>query len=138
MFSIEKTIFDISRLTQSVLTTIENICDQFGLNNDFGYISSSSQIIAEYLSATNTKLSVSFSVYVDTEKLSLIYSADKASFQNFLIDFNEIEELRLLSDLIEVSRDNKTLVLDFHVKPRPNHLNQTRLKKNIYQNTPLI
>lgn len=138
MFSIEKTIFDISRLTQFVLTTIEGVCDQFGLNNDFGYISLSTQIIAEYLSATNTKLSVIFSVYVDTEKLSLIYSADKASFQNFLIDFNEIEKLRLLSDFIEVSMDNKTLVLDFHVKPRPNYLNQTRLKKIIYQNTPLI
>lgn len=138
MFSIEKRIFDISRLTQSVLTTIEDVCDQFGLNKDFGYITLSSQIIAEYLLATNTKLSVSFSVYVDSEKLSLIYSADKASFRNFLIEFNEIEELRLLSDFIEVSRDNKTLVLDFHVKPRPNYLNQTRLKKIIYQNTPLI
>ena len=138
MFSIETTIFDISRLTQSVLTTVEDVCDQFGLNNDFGYISLSSQIIAEYLSATNKKLSVSFSVYVDTGKLSLIYTANKASFQNFLIEFKEIEELRLLSNLIEVSRENKTLVLDFHVKPRPNHLNQTRLKKIIYQNTPLI
>lgn len=138
MFSIEKRIFDISRLTQSVLTTIEDVCDQFGLNKDFGYITLSSQIITEYLLATNTKLSVSFSVYVDSEKLSLIYSADKASFRNFLIEFNEIEELRLLSDFIEVSRDNKTLVLDFHVKPRPNYLNQTRLKKIIYQNTPLI
>ncbi len=138
MFSVETKTLDITQLEQTVLSVIEQVCEQFGLKRDFGYISLSSQIIADYLSTYSTKLLVDFSAYIDTNIVSLIFYANQASFKNFFNEFKEIEALRLLANSIEVSNDNKTLTLNFHVKPKPNYLNKTKLQKSIHQNAPLI
>ncbi len=138
MFSIETKPLNETNLTQTVLATIEDVCQQFGLNKDFGYISLSTQIIAEYLSESNSNLFVTFSVYIDTDTLTIVYSADREFFKNFFSEFNEIEGLRLLTGPVEASTDNKALCLNFHVKPKFNYLYQNRLNKPIYQNISSI
>jgi hypothetical protein len=135
MVSIETNKLNATNVTTKVLSVVEDVCQQFGLNKDFGYISLSSQIIAEYLSAYNNTITINFSVYIETETLTLTYSTNQTCFSNFLIEFKEIEALRLMSDSIDVSAGNKTLSLNFHVKPKPNYLNQNKLKEQNYQNT---
>lgn len=135
MVSIETNKLNATNVTTKVLRVVEDVCQQFGLNKDFGYISLSSQIIAEYLSAYNNTITINFSVYIETETLTLTYSTNQTCFSNFLVEFREIEALRLMSDSIDVSAGNKTLSLNFHVKPKPNYLNQNKLKEQNYQNT---
>lgn len=135
MVSIETNKLNATNVTTKVLRVVEDVCQQFGLNKDFGYISLSSQIIAEYLSAYNNTITINFSVYIETETLTLTYSTNQTCFSNFLVEFKEIEALRLMSDSIDVSAGNKTLSLNFHVKPKPNYLNQNKLKEQNYQNT---
>lgn len=135
MVSIETNKLNATNVTTKVLRVVEDVCQQFGLNKDFGYISLSSQIIAEYLSSYNNTITINFSVYIETETLTLTYSTNQTCFSNFLIDFKETEALRLMSDSIDVSAGNKTLSLNFHVKPKPNYLNQNKLKEQNYQNT---
>ncbi len=138
MYSIETNTLNETNVTQTVLATVEDICQQFGLNKDFAYISLTSQIISEYLSSSHKNTIVNFSAYVDTDILSLFFSSNQAVFQNFLIEFKEMEVLRLLSDSIEVSLDHKTISLNFHVKPKPKQLRQNKLKYHIHQNTKSI
>ncbi len=135
MVSIETNKLNATNVTTKVLRVVEDVCQQFGLNKDFGYISLSSQIIAEYLSAYNNTITINFSVYIETETLTLTYSTNQTCFSNFLVEFKEIEALRLMSDSIDVSAGNKTLSLNFHVKPKPNYLYQNKLKEQNYQNT---
>lgn len=135
MISIETNKLNATNVTTKVLRVVEDVCQQFGLNKDFGYISLSSQIIAEYLSAYNNTITINFSVYIETETLTLTYSTNQTCFSNFLVEFKEIEALRLMSDSIDVSAGNKTISLNFHVKPKPNYLNQNKLKEQNYQNT---
>lgn len=135
MVSIETNKLNATNVTTKVLRVVEDVCQQFGLNKDFGYISLSSQIIAEYLSSYNNTITINFSVYIETETLTLTYSTNQTCFSNFLVEFKEIEALRLMSDSIDVSAGNKTLILNFHVKPKPNYLNQNKLKEQNYQNT---
>lgn len=135
MVSIETNKLNATNVTTKVLRVVEDVCQQFGLNKDFGYISLSSQIIAEYLSLYNNTITINFSVYIETETLTLTYSTNQTCFSNFLVEFKEIEALRLMSDSIDVSAGNKTLSLNFHVKPKPNYLNQNKLKEQNYQNT---
>jgi hypothetical protein len=135
MVSIETNKLNATNVTTKVLRVVEDVCQQFGLNKDFGYISLSSQIIAEYLSSYNNTITINFSVYIETETLTLTYSTNQTCFSNFLVEFKEIEALRLMSDSIDVSAGNKTLSLNFHVKPKPNYLNQNKLKEQNYQNT---
>jgi hypothetical protein len=135
MVSIETNKLNATNVTTKVLRVVEDVCQQFGLNKDFGYISLSSQIIAEYLSSYNNTITINFSVYIETETLTLTYSTNQTCFSNFLVEFKEIEALRLMSDSIDVSAGNKTFSLNFHVKPKPNYLNQNKLKEQNYQNT---
>lgn len=113
------TLSDLDRNTiyPQTLQAIEDFCEEFHLQNDFGTISTANQEIIDYLSNYFVDYNIEFSLSMEGQNLDLEIFSTESVFQELRAYDNADKILEKLSDKITISSDNKQLILSFHVKP---------------------
>lgn len=103
-----------------LLQTIEDICDQYSLSNDFGTISTANQSVVDFLLENYQNFSVDAYFTLENTALEISYSSTEPLFEGILdnITQNDREIISYLTDDIEYNADNKMFTITFHVKPK--------------------
>lgn len=128
----------ISNLTQEtiyprVLQTIEDICDQYQLNREFGFISTACQEIVEHLLGYHPGFSVDMDVFVEGTEMSFVFTSHTAVFADIMDHYDEENILKDLSDRVDISSDHKSVNLTFHVKTHHKVLRNMPQEEQVYQ-----
>ncbi len=106
---------------EETLKTIERICDDYGIGEQFGTLSMANQMVCDYLESQSSVLAdVAFRV--DSDEVYFEYSLQNGDFRSFSQMENEANTgmfvLNRLSDEIMFSTDYDTLTTTFHVKTK--------------------
>ena len=106
---------------EETLKTIERICDDYGIGEQFGTLSMANQMVCDYLESQSSVLAdVAFRV--DSDEVYFEYSLQNGDFRSFSQTENEANTgmfvLNRLSDEIMFSTDYDTLTTTFHVKTK--------------------
>ena len=113
------------------LQVIENICEDYHLDEYFGNISMFNQMICDYLiiSDKTFDLDITFSFFDDDLIIKYNISTYDFSLLNNISEENTIYfVMERLSDEIIFSSDNNELISTFHVKTKTNINSSKRIK----------
>lgn len=117
MINISLSDLDKSNLYEKILQLLENICDEYSLNDDFGTISMANQQVVDYLLAVHPNFSIDFRCNIDSDKIDFLYDACQSIFKEYE-QFDENNILHSLSDSLVYEFDYKQLSFTVHVKPK--------------------
>lgn len=106
---------------EETLKTIERICDDYAIGEQFGTLSMANQMVCDYLESQSS-VSADVSFKVESNEISFEYSLQNGDFRTFSQTGNEANTgmfvLNRLADEILFSTDYDTLTTTFHVKTR--------------------
>lgn len=106
---------------EETLKTIESICDDYAIGEQFGTLSMANQMVCDYLESQST-VSADVAFRVESDEVSFEYSLQNGDFRTFSQTENEANTgmfvLNRLADEIMFSTDYDTLTTTFHVKTR--------------------
>jgi len=125
MYNFELNLSDVSNAQLETLRMVENICEEFQLQDHFGTISMALHNFIEFLTKTATdEFEVTVDFLIDPEKLSVVVknnqSLTKLKEEIQTADENNQQDIyssALLTDIIEFREDDTELYFEFHVKP---------------------
>lgn len=100
----------------TVLQTVEDICDDYNLNREFGPISTANQEIVDYILELDQPVSVDVDIYIESTDIAFSYTCSQPVFANLMEKYTEVNVLKDLSDGLEIASDNKAVSVTFHVK----------------------
>jgi len=103
-------------LYPKVLQTIEDVCDEYNLNKEFGFISTACQEVIEHLLGLKTPFSVDLDINIESTEMTFLFSSTEPVFEHLMEHYTEENIIKDLSDRIDLSPENKTVSLTFHVK----------------------
>jgi len=101
----------------SSLNQIEQICDEYSLQNHFGTISMANQELVDFLRTSVKNYYVDLNFCIDNDGISIVYNSQSSIFTEFNNYIQQREIMSSLADEIEINPDNKSVTLTFHVKP---------------------
>lgn len=112
---------NITDLTQEniypvVLQSIEDICDEYNLNKEFGFISTACQEVIEHLLSSGNNFAVNLDINIENTELAFLFTSSDPVFENLLEHYSEENILKDLTDKLDISSENKSVSLTFHVK----------------------
>lgn len=136
MYNFELTLSDKSSAQLETLKMVENICDEFNLQDHFGTISMAIHNIVEYFIITSKdEFEITMSILIEPESLSVIIqgSTSLRELKEDIQSANEnnkqdIYSFLLLTDVLEFREDDTELYFKFHVKP---HIKAFRMNTKI-------
>lgn len=106
---------------EETLKTIESICDDYAIGEQFGTLSMANQMVCDYLESQSS-VSADVAFRVESNEVSFEYSLQNGDFRTFSQTENEANTgmfvLNRLADEIMFSTDYDTLTTTFHVKTR--------------------
>ena len=106
---------------EETLKTIESICDDYAIGEQFGTLSMANQMVCDYLESQSS-VSADVAFRVDSDEVSFEYSFQNGDFRTFSQTEDEANTgmfvLNRLADEIMFSTDYDTLTTTFHVKTR--------------------
>ena len=106
---------------EETLKTIESICDDYAIGEQFGTLSMANQMVCDYLESQST-VSADVAFRVESDEVSFEYSLQNGDFRTFSQTEDEANTgmfvLNRLADEIMFSTDYDTLTTTFHVKTR--------------------
>lgn len=106
---------------EETLKTIESICDDYAIGEQFGTLSMANQMVCDYLESQSS-VSADVAFRVDSDEVSFEYSLQNGDFRTFSQTEDEANTgmfvLNRLADEIMFSTDYDTLTTTFHVKTR--------------------
>ena len=106
---------------EETLKTIERICDDYAIGEQFGTLSMANQMVCDYLESQSS-VSADVAFRVDNDEVSFEYSLQNGDFRTFSQTEDEANTglfvLNRLADEIMFSTDYDTLTTTFHVKTR--------------------
>lgn len=120
---IEILLTDLSKenFYEETLKTIESICDDYAIGEQFGTLSMANQMVCDYLESQSS-VSADVAFRVESNEVSFEYSLQNGDFRTFSQTENEANTgmfvLNRLADEIMFSTDYDTLTTTFHVKTR--------------------
>jgi len=100
----------------TVLQTVEDICDDYNLNREFGPISTANQEIVDYIMELDQPVSVDVDIYIESTDIAFSYTCSQPVFAHLMEKYADVNVLADLSDGLEITSDNKTVSVTFHVK----------------------
>lgn len=121
---IEITLSDLNRSSfyQKTLQTLEHICDEYGIVNDFGTLSMTNQMVYDYLEATFPHFEADVDFQIESNEVSMNYILHSGDFKSLSENFNNqntaLFVLQSLANEISFSTDFDTLITTFHVKTK--------------------
>lgn len=118
MIELELTGLNKQTMYASSLNQIENICEEYSLENHFGTISMANQEIIDYLDGKYGSYELDMVFNIENDGLSISYNAKSDIFSSLKIYEQQRQILSCLSDKFDLNTDNKSVILSFHVKPK--------------------
>jgi hypothetical protein len=125
MYNFELNLSDTSTAQLETLRMVENICEEFQLQDHFGTISMALHNFVEYLvESTTREFEVIVNFLIDPEKLSIVVQSNQ-SFSRLKEEIQTADENNqyeiyssvLLTDVLEFREEDTALYFEFHVKP---------------------
>ena len=124
MYRFELKNIDNQSISTEVLQVIENICDEFGLGNDFGIISTAMQqlldLIDTYAHGAEDQFSAVFTV--DSQRLivSMQHNLAMPNFEKEVLQSESDEAMILdrLTDTVECLDEGKQFCVAFDIHPQ--------------------
>ena len=139
---IEITLSDLNKdsFYEKTLQTIERICDDYGITNEFGTLSMANQMVLDYLEAYHPNFMVDVSYQIDNSEVGMSYDLQTGDF-NLLSQNNEGQNtalfvLQSLADDISFSSDYDSLTATFHVKTKimvQRSMQHQEVRQNIFK-----
>lgn len=121
---IEITLSDLNRgsFYEQTLQTIEQICDDYGITNEFGTLSMANQMVLDYLESYHPNFIVDVSYQIDNSEVGMSYILQTGDFnqlsQNTEGQNTALFVLQSLADDITFSTGFDSLTVTFHVKTK--------------------
>lgn len=115
MIYIDKPALSKSNLYNTVLQTIEDICDQYSLQKEFGVISTANQQVVEFLQEKGDDFTVDFSCFIDNDEVGFCFESTVPVFQG-IESVEKGKLLAILSDNLEYQTDFKQVSFSFRAK----------------------
>ena len=123
---IEITLSDLNKgsFYQQTLQTLEHICDEYGLENEFGTLSMANQMVFDYLETTHPQFNADVDFQIDNQEVSMNYSLLSGDFKTLSENSDNqntaLFVLQSLADEVSFSTGFDTLITTFHVKTKIN------------------
>lgn len=140
MIEISLSELNRSNFYEKTLQTIEQICDDFSIEKDFGSISMANQMICDYLDGMNSDFIADVDFRIDSDELTVQYSLQNVNFNAFASNDDgqntALFVLQSLADEISFSTDFDTLISTFHVKTKMSiqrQMQHQEVRKNIFK-----
>ena len=139
---IEITLSDLNKdsFYQQTLQTIEHICDEYGIGNDFGTLSMANQMVSDYLEMNHPQFSVDVDFQIESQEVSMNYTLHSGDFKSLSMDGDNqntaLFVLQSLADEVSFSSDFDTLITTFHVKTKlsiQRSFQQQEVRQNIFR-----
>lgn len=120
MIELSLTELNRSDFYEKTLQMIEQICDDYARNEDFGTLSMANQMVCDFLENTYSDFSADVVFHVENDGVTFQYTLQSGGFES-LADNQDGQNtalfvLQSLADEITFSSDYDTLVSTFHVK----------------------
>lgn len=116
MIQINLTALSKDNIYSTVLQTVEDICDDYNLNREFGPISTANQEIVDYILGLDEPVSVDLDVFIESTDIAFSYTCSEPVFAHLMDKYSDENILEDLSDGLEIASDNKVVSVTFHVK----------------------
>lgn len=139
---IEISLIDLNRSNfyEETLQTIEQICDDYAIDKDFGTISMANQMVCDYLCGLQHDFIAEVDIQIESDELTIQYSLQNGNF-NQLASNNDGQNtvmfvLDSLADEVSFSADFDTLISTFHVKTKMHiqrQMQHQNVRKNIFK-----
>lgn len=140
MIEISLTELNRSNFYEKTLQTIEQICSDYAMENDFGTISMANQMICDYLDSLSCEFTAEVDFRLESNELTVQYSLDNEKFTHFASNDDgqntALFVLQSLADEVSFSSDNDSLITTFHVKTKMNIQRQKQnqeVRKSIFK-----
>jgi hypothetical protein len=125
MYNFELTISDATTAQFETLSLVENISEEFQLQDHFGTISMAIHNVLEYIiNSSPEDFGITINFLIEPEKIAVIIRANnslvKLKQDIQLSQENNLHDLfssTLLVDALEFKEDDTELYMEFHVKP---------------------
>ena len=123
---IEITLSDLNKSSfyDQTLQTLEHICDEYGMENEFGTLSMANQMVFDYLETNHPQFNADVEFQIDNHEVSMNYCLQSGDFKS-LTENNDQQNtalfvLQSLADEVSFSTGFDTLITTFHVKTKIN------------------
>jgi hypothetical protein len=121
---IEITLSDLNRSSfyEQTLRTIEHICDDYEITNEFGTLSMANQMVFDYLEKSHPQFNVDVEFQIESNEVSMNYCLQSGSFKSLSENPDNqntaLFVLQSLADDVSFSTDFDSLITTFHVKTK--------------------
>ena len=121
---IEITLSDLNRSSfyEQTLRTIEHICDDYEITNEFGTLSMANQMVFDYLEKFHPQFNVDVEFQIESNEVSMNYCLQSGDFKSLSENPDNqntaLFVLQSLADDVSFSADFDSLITTFHVKTK--------------------
>lgn len=121
---IEITLSDLNRSSfyEQTLQTIEQICDDYEITNEFGTLSMANQMVFDYLEKSHPQFNVDVEFQIESNEVSMNYCLQSGDFKSLSENPDNqntaLFVLQSLADDVSFSTDFDSLITTFHVKTK--------------------
>lgn len=139
---IEISLSELNRCNfyEKTLHTLEQICDDFAIEKDFGSISMANQMVCDYLDGLSCDFTADVDFQIDSDELTVQYSLQNGNFNSFASNEDgqntALFVLQSLADEVSFSTDFDTLISTFHVKTKMSiqrQMQHQEVRKSIFK-----
>ena len=121
---IEITLSDLNKSSfyEQTLQTIEQICDNYDITNEFGTLSMANQMVFDYLEKSYPQFNVDVEFQIESNEISMNYCLQSGDFKSLSENPDNqntaLFVLQSLADDVSFSTDFDSLITTFHVKTK--------------------
>ena len=121
---IEITLSDLNKSSfyELTLQTIEQICDDYEITNEFGTLSMANQMVFDYLEKSHPQFNVDVEFQIESNEVSMNYCLQSGNFKSLSENPDNqntaLFVLQSLADDVSFSTDFDSLITTFHVKTK--------------------
>ena len=121
---IEITLSDLNKSSfyEQTLQTIEQICDDYEITNEFGTLSMANQMVFDYLEKSHPQFNVDVEFQIESNEVSMNYCLQSGDFKSLSENPDNqntaLFVLQSLADDVSFSTDFDSLITTFHVKTK--------------------
>lgn len=122
MIEVSLTELNRSNFYEKTLQMIEQICDDYAIEKDFGTLSMTNQMVCDYLENNLNSFTVDFYCQIESDGVTFQYALQNGSFELLSQDADgdntALFVLQSLADDVSFSTGYDTLITTFHVKTK--------------------
>lgn len=122
MIEVSLTELNRSNFYEKTLQTIEQICDDYAIEKDFGTLSMANQMVCDYLENSQGPFTVDFYCQIESDGVTFQYAMQNGTFQQLSQNADgentALFVLQSLADEVSFSTGYDTLITTFHVKTK--------------------